>query len=188
MQGARHLKRWQDVYELLDAGIDVYTTVNVQHLESLNDVVGQITGIRVWETVPDRVFDRAGRGDAGRPARRRTAGADARRQGVSAAAGRARGTQLLPQGNLIALRELALRRTADRVDAQMAEYRADRSIQRIWQARERLLVCVGPGPGGADAGARRRASGRRAAGGLDRRLCRNPPACNGCPTRDGGAR
>lgn len=59
VQGARHLKRWQDVYELLDAGIDVYTTVNVQHLESLNDVVGQITGIRVWETVPDRVFDRA---------------------------------------------------------------------------------------------------------------------------------
>ena len=57
--GSRHLKRWQDVHELLDAGIDVYTTVNVQHLESLNDVVGQITGIRVWETVPDRVFDRA---------------------------------------------------------------------------------------------------------------------------------
>jgi len=59
VQGARHLKRWQDVYELLDAGIDVYTTVNVQHLESLNDIVGQITGIRVWETVPDRVFDLA---------------------------------------------------------------------------------------------------------------------------------
>ncbi|OXH87255.1 two-component system sensor histidine kinase KdbD, partial [Burkholderia multivorans] len=59
VQGARHLKRWQDVYELLDAGIDVYTTVNVQHLESLNDVVGAITGIRVWETVPDRVFDAA---------------------------------------------------------------------------------------------------------------------------------
>jgi len=59
VQGARHAKRWQDVYELLDAGIDVYTTVNVQHLESLNDVIGQITGIRVWETVPDRVFDRA---------------------------------------------------------------------------------------------------------------------------------
>lgn len=57
--GARHLKRWQDVHELLDAGIDVYTTVNVQHLESLNDVVGAITGIRVWETVPDRVFDAA---------------------------------------------------------------------------------------------------------------------------------
>src|SRR6266853_1716822 len=57
--GARHLKRWQDVHELLEAGIDVYTTVNVQHLESLNDIVGQITGIRVWETVPDRVFDLA---------------------------------------------------------------------------------------------------------------------------------
>ncbi len=59
VQGTRHLKRWQDVYELLDASIDVYTTVNVQHLESLNDIVGQITGIRVSETVPDRVFDLA---------------------------------------------------------------------------------------------------------------------------------
>ncbi|TCG06788.1 two-component system sensor histidine kinase KdbD [Paraburkholderia steynii] len=146
VQGARHLKRWQDVYELLDAGIDVYTTVNVQHLESLNDIVGQITGIRVWETVPDRVFDRADEVTlVDLPAEELL--------------GRLReGKVYMPQqaehavrnffrkGNLIALRELALRRTADRVDAQMREYRADQSIEHIWQARERLIACVGPGP------------------------------------------
>jgi two-component system sensor histidine kinase KdpD len=88
VQGARHLKRWQDVYELLDAGIDVYTTVNVQHLESLNDVVGQITGIRVWETVPDRVFDRADEVTL----------VDLPAEELLAAAGRARGAQLLSQG------------------------------------------------------------------------------------------
>ncbi|PLZ03537.1 two-component system sensor histidine kinase KdbD [Burkholderia sp. WAC0059] len=144
--GSRHVKRWQDVQELLDAGIDVYTTVNVQHLESLNDIVGQITGIRVWETVPDRVFDLADEVTL----------VDLPPEELL---GRLReGKVYLPQqaeravrnffrkGNLIALRELALRRTADRVDAQMREYRADRSIERLWQARERLIVCVGPGP------------------------------------------
>lgn len=146
VQGARHLKRWQDVYELLDAGIDVYTTVNVQHLESLNDVVGQITGIRVWETVPDRVFDHADEVTlVDLPAeelldRMRDGKVYMAQQAVRAV------RNFFRKGNLIALRELALRRTADRVDAQMREYRADRSIQRIWQARERLLVCVGPGP------------------------------------------
>ena len=98
VQGARHLKRWQDVYELLDAGIDVYTTVNVQHLESLNDIVGQITGIRVWETVPDRVFDLADEVTlVDLPAEELLEPA-ARRQGLSAAAGRARGAQFLSQG------------------------------------------------------------------------------------------
>ncbi|WP_321814407.1 MULTISPECIES: sensor histidine kinase KdpD [unclassified Paraburkholderia] len=144
--GARHLKRWQDVYELLDAGIDVYTTVNVQHLESLNDVVGQITGIRVWETVPDRVFDGADEVTlVDLPAEELL---DRMRDGkvyLPAQAERAV-RNFFRKGNLIALRELALRRTADRVDAQMHEYRADRSIQHVWQARERLLVCVGPGP------------------------------------------
>ncbi|AMV43172.1 DUF4118 domain-containing protein [Paraburkholderia caribensis] len=144
--GARHAKRWQDVYELLDAGIDVYTTVNVQHIESLNDVVGQITGIRVWETVPDRVFDRADEVTlVDLPAEELL---DRLRDGKVYMPQQAERAvrNFFRKGNLIALRELALRRTADRVDAQMREYRADRSIQRIWQARERLLVCVGPGP------------------------------------------
>ncbi|MGV2289463.1 sensor histidine kinase KdpD [Trinickia sp. YCB016] len=145
VQGARHLKRWQDVHELLDAGIDVYTTVNVQHLESLNDVVGQITGIRVWETVPDRVFDMADEVTlVDLPAEELL---DRMRDGKVYMAQQAERAvrNFFRKGNLIALRELALRRTADRVDAQMREYRADRSIQRIWQARERLLACVGPG-------------------------------------------
>ncbi|AOJ22358.1 sensor protein KdpD [Burkholderia cenocepacia] len=146
VQGTRHLKRWQDVYELLDAGIDVYTTVNVQHLESLNDVVGAITGIRVWETVPDRVFDAADEVTlVDLPAEELL---ERMRDGKVYLAQQAERAvrNFFRKGNLIALRELALRRTADRVDAQMREYRADRSIQRIWQARERLLVCVGPGP------------------------------------------
>ncbi|MDN7536422.1 DUF4118 domain-containing protein [Burkholderia cenocepacia] len=146
VQGARHLKRWQDVYELLDTGIDVYTTVNVQHLESLNDVVGAITGIRVWETVPDRVFDAADEVTlVDLPAEELL---ERMRDGKVYLAQQAERAvrNFFRKGNLIALRELALRRTADRVDAQMREYRADRSIQRIWQARERLLVCVGPGP------------------------------------------
>ncbi|MDE1182763.1 DUF4118 domain-containing protein [Paraburkholderia sp.] len=146
VEGSRHLKRWQDVYELLDAGIDVYTTVNVQHLESLNDVVGQITGIRVWETVPDRVFDRADEVTlVDLPAEELL---DRMRDGKVYLPQQAERAvrNFFRKGNLIALRELALRRTADRVDAQMREYRADRSIQRVWQARERILVCVGPGP------------------------------------------
>ncbi|HEV3105366.1 MAG TPA: sensor histidine kinase KdpD, partial [Trinickia sp.] len=146
VQGARHVKRWQDVYELLDAGIDVYTTVNVQHLESLNDIVGQITGIRVWETVPDRVFDRADEVTlVDLPAeellvRLREGKVYMPQQAENAV------RNFFRKGNLIALRELALRRTADRVDAQMREYRADQSIEHIWQARERLVACVGPGP------------------------------------------
>ncbi|TDV12216.1 sensor histidine kinase [Paraburkholderia caballeronis] len=144
--GSRHLKRWQDVHELLDAGIDVYTTVNVQHLESLNDVVGQITGIRVWETVPDRVFDRADEVTlVDLPPEELL---DRMRDGKVYLPQQAERAvrNFFRKGNLIALRELALRRTADRVDAQMREYRADQSIERIWQARERIIVCVGPGP------------------------------------------
>ena len=146
VQGARHLKRWQDVHELLDAGIDVYTTVNVQHLESLNDVVGQITGIRVWETVPDRVFDLADEVTlVDLPAEELL---DRLREGKVYLPKQAEHAvrNFFRKGNLIALRELALRRTADRVDAQMREYRADQSIERIWQARERIIACVGPGP------------------------------------------
>jgi two-component system sensor histidine kinase KdpD len=144
--GARHLKRWQDVHELLDAGIDVYTTVNVQHLESLNDIVGQITQIRVFETVPDRVLDQADEVTlVDLPPeelleRLRHGKVYMPQQAEHAV------RNFFRKGNLIALRELALRRTADRVDAQMREYRADRSIDRIWQARDRLVVCIGPGP------------------------------------------
>ena len=145
--GSRHPKRWQDVEELLAAGIDVYTSLNVQHLESLNDVVGQITGIVVRETLPDHVFDHADE----------VALVDLPPDELL---GRlAAGKVYLPQqaeravknffrkGNLLALRELALRRTADRVDAQMRAYRADQSINPVWHARERLLVCVGASAG-----------------------------------------
>ena len=146
VQGARHVKRWQDVYELLDAGIDVYTTVNVQHLESLNDIVGRITGIRVWETVPDRVFDLADEVTlVDLPAEELLERLREGKVYLPQQAERAV-RNFFRKGNLIALRELALRRTADRVDAQMREYRADQSIDRIWQARERLIACVGPGP------------------------------------------
>src|SRR6201747_597987 len=144
--GARHLKRWQDVHELLDAGIDVYTTVNVQHLESLNDIVGQITQVRVFETVPDRVLDQADEVTlVDLPPEKLL---ERLRDGKVYMPQQAQHAvrNFFRKGNLIALRELALRRTADRVDAQMREYRADRSIDRIWQARDRLVVCIGPGP------------------------------------------
>ncbi|MFZ6655716.1 DUF4118 domain-containing protein [Undibacterium sp. TJN19] len=142
--GSRHAKRWQDVEELLAAGIDVYTTLNVQHLESLNDVVGQITGIRVWETVPDKVFDMADEITLvdlppDELLRRLKDGKVYLEQQAQRAA-----KNFFRKGNLIALRELALRRTADQVDVQMRDYRADQSINTVWQAKERLLVCIGP--------------------------------------------
>ncbi len=148
MTGSRHAKRWQDVHELIEAGIDVYTTVNVQHLESLNDIVGQITGVRVWETIPDKVFDNADEVTVvdlppDELLQRLKEGKVYLAQQVQQAT-----QNFFRKGNLIALRELALRRTADRVDAQMREYREDKSIRGMWQAKERLLVCVGPGPDG----------------------------------------
>lgn len=147
--GSRHLKRWQDIEELLDANIDVYTTVNVQHLESLNDIVGQITGIRVYETVPDHVFDNANEvtlvdlSPDEMLMRLRAGKVYIPHQAERAA------KNFFRKGNLMALRELALRRTADRVDADMRDYRTDQSISGVWQARERLLVCVGPGSSAA---------------------------------------
>ncbi len=143
--GSRHPKRWQDVKELLAAGIDVYTTVNVQHVESLNDVVGQITGVRVWETVPDKVFDEADEIElVDLPTddllqRLKEGKVYMPEQAAQAVA------NFFRKGNLIALRELALRRTADRVDAQAREYREDAAISGVWQLKERLLVAVGPG-------------------------------------------
>ncbi|WP_273429074.1 sensor histidine kinase KdpD [Chitinibacter tainanensis] len=148
LPGSRHAKRWQDVEELLAAGIDVYTTLNVQHLESLNDIVGQITGIVVRETVPDKVFDAANEVTlVDLPPEELLDRLAAGKVYLGAQAERA-AQHFFRKGNLLALRELALRRTADRVDAQMRAYRADQAIQPVWQARERLLVCVGPGAAG----------------------------------------
>jgi len=144
--GARHPKRWMDVDELLGAGIDVYTTVNVQHVESLNDVVAQITGVQVKETVPDRVFDAADEVELvdlppdellQRLREGKVYVEEKVRQALSS---------FFRKGNLIALRQLALRATADRVDTSMREYRAQHEIAATWPAGERVLVCVGPDP------------------------------------------
>ncbi|MFJ1254859.1 DUF4118 domain-containing protein [Cupriavidus sp. CuC1] len=146
--GSRHQKRWQDADELLAAGIDVYTTLNVQHIESLNDIVGSITGIRVRETVPDRVFDAADEVTlVDLPPDELLIRLAVGKVYLADAAERAT-RNFFRKGNLIALRELALRRTADRVDAQMQAYRADRAIGSVWQAKERLVVCIGPGQSG----------------------------------------
>ncbi|NTV95967.1 MAG: two-component system sensor histidine kinase KdbD [Thiobacillus sp.] len=146
--GSRHPKRWQDIEELLDAGIDVWTTVNVQHLESLNDIVGGITGIQVRETLPDRIFERAD--DVALVDLPPDELLQRMKEGKVYLAHQAERAirNFFRKGNLIALRELSLRRTADRVDAQMREYRDDQAIRDVWQAKERLLVCVGPGAGG----------------------------------------
>ncbi len=150
VQGARHPKRWQDVEELLAAGIDVFTTLNVQHLESLNDVVGGITNVRVWETVPDTVFD-----DADEvvlvdiPAEELLERLKAGKVYVPHQAERA-ASNFFRKGNLMALRELALRRTADRVEGDVQAYRVDKSIESVWKTANALLTCVGP-----DAGAER---------------------------------
>src|SRR5450830_750352 len=141
--GARHAKRWQDIEELLHAGIHVYTTVNVQHIESLNDVVGQITGIRVHETIPDHVFDEADEVTLvdlppDELLQRLKEGKVYLPQQAEKA-----GRNFFRKGNLLALREIALRRTADRVDADMREYRADRSIVQLWQTKERIVVAIG---------------------------------------------
>ncbi|WP_373992175.1 DUF4118 domain-containing protein [Duganella sp. BuS-21] len=142
--GSRHPKRWQDVEELLDAGIDVLTTVNVQHLESLNDVVGGITGIRVAETLPDTVFDQADEVvlvDV--PADELLARLQGGKVYQAAQAERA-SRNFFRKGNLIALRELALRRTADRIEDDVRAYRVEKSIADIWKTGAALLACVGP--------------------------------------------
>ncbi len=146
-QSCRHTKRWQDVEELLASGIDVFTTVNVQHLESLNDVVGGITGVRVWETVPDHVFDEANEVMlVDLPPEELLQRLKEGKIYLPHQAERAI-RNFFRKGNLIALRELSLRRTADRVDGDMLAYRRTKAVQTVWQTRESLLVCVGPGPG-----------------------------------------
>lgn len=147
--GSRHAKRWQDVEELLDAGVDVYTTVNVQHIESLNDVVAQITGVVVRETVPDRVIELAdeirlvdlppaellerlqeGKVYVPEQARRALEG-------------------FFKKSSLTALRELALRQTAERVDDEMQVQKRADGVEGAWPVAERILVCVSPSPASA---------------------------------------
>ena len=145
--GSRHPKRWQDVDELLGSGINVYTTLNVQHLESLNDVVGGITGIRVYETLPDTFFDRADEVVlVDTPADELLARLKAGKVYLPAQAERAAG-HFFRKGNLMALRELALRRTADRVEDDVQAYRSNQDIERVWQTEGALLCCVGANPG-----------------------------------------
>jgi two-component system sensor histidine kinase KdpD len=144
--GARHPKRWQDIEELLAAGIDVFTTVNVQHLDSLNDVVGGITGVRVGETVPDAVFDAADEVVlVDLPADELLARLKLGKVYQPAQAERA-GRNFFRKGNLIALRELALRRTAERIGDDVRAYRIEQSIDAVWRTGTAFLACVGPGP------------------------------------------
>jgi two-component system sensor histidine kinase KdpD len=145
-EGMRHAKRWQDVEELLDAGIDVYTTLNVQHLESLNDVIAQITGVAVRETLPDNVLERANdielvdltpedlidRLKAGK---------------VYIGTQTERALQnFFQRANLTALRELSLREAAHRLRIDVEAARLAKADKRPWATADRLLVCVGPSP------------------------------------------
>lgn len=147
--GASHEKRWQAVEEILDAGINVISTVNVQHFESLNDTVAQITGVRVRETVPDRILDEADE----------VVLVDITPQALVNRLNRGviYAPEKVPQalanffrrGNLVALRELALRRTADEVDEDLTEFIQDHDVDKTWGANERVLVAVTPRPLGA---------------------------------------
>ncbi|MGW0731994.1 DUF4118 domain-containing protein [Streptomyces sp. NPDC002851] len=146
--GSRNGKRWQDVEELLAAGIDVISTVNIQHLESLGDVVESITGVRQRETVPDEVVRRADQIElvdmSPQALRRRMAHGNVyQADKVDAAL-----SNYFRPGNLTALRELALLWTADRVDAYLQEYRAEHRVSKIWGSRERIVVGLTGGPEG----------------------------------------
>jgi two-component system sensor histidine kinase KdpD len=144
--GSRHAKRYRDVEELLQAGIDVYTTVNIQHLESLNDIVARITRIRVRETLPDSVLERADEIELidltpeELLERLREGKVYVPDQATRAA------RHYFQAGNLTALRELALRRTAERVDEQMVDYMRQHAIAGPWPAGERIMVCVSAAP------------------------------------------
>jgi two-component system sensor histidine kinase KdpD len=144
--GSRHPKRWQDIDELLDTGINVWTTLNIQHLESLNDVVLKITKVRVRETVPDTVFDQADEivlvdFPPDELLRRLAEG----KVYVQDTAVRAADNFFRPQ-NLTALRELALRRAAERIDAELIGRMQAQAIEGPWAAGERILACIGPDP------------------------------------------
>ncbi|WAZ20292.1 sensor histidine kinase KdpD [Streptomyces cinnabarinus] len=146
--GSRNVKRWQDVEELLAAGIDVISTVNIQHLESLGDVVESITGVRQQETVPDEVVRRADQIElvdmSPQALRRRMAHGNVYQPDkVDAAL-----SNYFRPGNLTALRELALLWVADRVDEYLREYRGEHRVQKIWGSRERIVVGLTGGPEG----------------------------------------
>jgi two-component system sensor histidine kinase KdpD len=162
--GSRHPKRWQDVQELLDIGINVYTTINVQHLESLNDVVAQITGVVMKETVPDSVVERADDIElVDLPPDDLLQRLKEGKIYLPEQAERAL-QHFFRKGNLIALRELALRRTAECVDEKMQEYRRDHAVERTWPAGECIMVCVNLKPRGPHLvrAARRMAAGLHA--------------------------
>lgn len=143
---SRHLKRWQDVEELLAKGIDVYTTLNVQHLESLNDIVAQITGIKVRETLPDCVLDGAEEIKlVDIPPEELLQRLQEGKVYIPEQAAEAM-RKFFQEGNLIALREVSLRRAANRVDEQMRAYMQTYAIPGPWPAAERLLVCVSGSP------------------------------------------
>ncbi|ABM38897.1 DUF4118 domain-containing protein [Polaromonas naphthalenivorans] len=147
VEGSRHPKRWQDVQELLDAGIDVWSAINVQHLESLNGTVGAITGIRVNETVPDTVLDAADEiilvdVTPDELTARLKAGKVYLPQQAERAA-----QNFFRKGNLIALREIALRRTAEHVEDDVRSYRVEKSISPVWNTEGALLACIGPHEG-----------------------------------------
>src|SRR5579884_855052 len=140
VSGSRHAKRYQDVEELLDAGIDVVTTLNIQHLESLNDMVASITGVRVRETLPDRILDQAEEVElidispyALRQRMRH--GNIYPPERIDAAL-----SNFFREGNLTALRELALRRTAQKTQSQLEQYMNEHKITQLWPAREKVLV------------------------------------------------
>jgi two-component system sensor histidine kinase KdpD len=144
--GSRHPKRWQDARELIDAGVDVWTTLNVQHLESVNDLVERITGVVVRETLPDRLLDEADEIEIvdlptedllKRLAEGKVYLPDQAARAVA---------QFFRKGNLTALRELALRRTAEHVDAAVQDYRRDHAIEATWPVTDRILVCIRPNP------------------------------------------
>ncbi|MGV8987753.1 MAG: ATP-binding protein [Cypionkella sp.] len=150
-EGGRHEKRWQDVEEVLAAGIDVYTTLNIQHIETLNETVARITGVRVRETVPDQVLELADE-------------IELIDLPPDALLERLRAGKIYPQdqaaramssffikGNLTALRELAMRAAADRVDAQMREHMAAHAIEGPWPTQERILVCLNDSPAAREA-------------------------------------
>ena len=143
VDGSRHPKRWQDVQELLEAGIDVWSAINVQHLESLNGTVGAITGIRINETVPDTVLDAADEVilvdvTPDELIARLKAGKVYLPQQAERAA-----QNFFRKGNLIALREIALRRTAEHVEDDVRSYRIEKSIASVWNTEGAILACIG---------------------------------------------
>jgi len=140
----RHAKRWQDVEELLDAGINVWTTLNVQHLESLNDVVAGITGVRQKETIPDRIYDDAEEVELiDLPPDELLARLKAGKVYIADQVGTAT-ERFFRTPNLLALRELSLRRTADRVDAAARQYQGSERVSKPWLARDRFMIAIAP--------------------------------------------